>query len=169
MRNKTSTKGKQPLERTINEYKIYKNKEGALAIDCVRSIGGFKESNEDDFCAHLVDFMNKNYHLDKALTEEMYCLVIDDDLSPVGIMQIGHGSETQLVYSDRSAILLSTLLGAEKYVLIHNHPKVGGTIADSFSEEDVLNKTGSQIVATRCGMELELYVLIYDGGCDSMK
>lgn len=81
-------------------------------------------------CEFVCDFL----HMDELAEEYIYVIGMDTRLKPVGISEVGHGSVDACLSSMRSIMMRLLLMGASKYVLVHNHPSGDATP----SREDIL-------------------------------
>lgn len=72
-------------------------------------------------CEFVCDFL----HMDELAEEYIYVIGMDTRLKPVGISEVGHGSVDACLSSMRSIMMRLLLMGASKYVLVHNHPSGG--------------------------------------------
>lgn len=81
-------------------------------------------------CEFVCDFL----HMDELAEEYIYVIGLDTRLKPVGVSEVGHGSVDACLSSMRSIMMRLLLMGASKYVLVHNHPSGDATP----SREDIL-------------------------------
>lgn len=75
----------------------------------------------------ISEFVCNILHMEELAEEYIYVIGLDTRLKPVGVSEIGHGSVDACLSSMRSIMMRLLLMGACKYVLVHNHPSGDAT------------------------------------------
>lgn len=87
-----------------------------------------KEINEDECCEYTYDLgfyeylFKKYYKLDELFVERSFCVALDYNGRILGLIMVSSGSTVSCNMYKKIIATFSLLVGAEKIILIHNHP-----------------------------------------------
>lgn len=70
----------------------------------------------------IVDFMNKEFEMDKLAQEELYVLFLTACMRPLMVMNHSKGSATSTTIDPASILRAALLCGAQQIIVVHNHP-----------------------------------------------
>ena len=104
----------------INEYKLYKNENNLPCLQICRSF-----DCESDICENPYDFatlMVELYDMNTLFIEYSYVIGLDFSNRILGIVELSHETDYQTPTPLKEMFMSLLLMGANKFVLLHNHP-----------------------------------------------
>lgn len=109
--------------KTIYEYIIMRNDDGKPYLDKNK---GIKVPNKIESYEEMVKLLNMNFKMNKLGTENCYVIAFTYDLEPLGVIHLSSGTSLACEINNRELFMSLLLLGAEQFVIFHNH--VNGTL-----------------------------------------
>lgn len=70
----------------------------------------------------IVDMMNSVYHANICTEEYVWLLALNGNCKLIGTFEVSHGLMDASLVSPRETFIKLLLCGANKFVLVHNHP-----------------------------------------------
>lgn len=96
----------QERRRVLQKNKVYRTQH---SIDCSHI------DNVLYICRNILK-------LDKYAEEYAYIIALGMDMIPIGCFEIAHGDETSVNMGVREIFIRLLMIGASKFILVHNHP-----------------------------------------------
>lgn len=124
-----------------------------------------KEKNilewEGDFLNYknIVRFLNECLYMNQLDEEYVYILAFDFKMNILGFFQLSHGNSKESYIGMREIGMFLLLIGAEQFIVAHNHPN--GSSEISISDLNVTNSLQDM----SCLIDIELiqhFVIGYD-------
>ena len=81
----------------------------------------------------IVNMMNSSFKLNRRTEEYVYMVAFNNQMLPVGVFEISHGTVNASMITPREIFLRALLVGAVSIAIVHNHPS--GTLNPS--KEDI--------------------------------
>lgn len=81
---------------------------------------------------NIVDMMNDCFKMNKLNEECIYILAFSYSLELKGVFQLSHGTSKDTTFSNRELFIFLLLVGAEQFVVVHNH--VSGILEPSIDD-----------------------------------
>lgn len=103
----------------IIEYKVIKD-ENRHPILMNAHKYKWDESFED--YGKIVRMMNQCFNMNKLNEEYGYIVAFDYNLNILGVYEVCHGSSSGMNVNNKEIYTFLLLVGAEQFVLLHNHP-----------------------------------------------
>lgn len=105
----------------INTYKIYLDEDKRPFL--VAGEADFVENSIKLNCpAEAYRFACDFLKMDRMAEEHVYIIGMDVKCNPLGVSEVGHGTVDSCQASVRSIMTRLLLMGASKFLVIHNHP-----------------------------------------------
>lgn len=104
----------------IREYILFKDEEGKPYLN-LKNEFDYEISNFDnsyDIAHMMVDL----YSMHELFIEYSYVIGFDCSNNILGIVELGHETDTQTPTPIKIMFISLLLMGANKFVLVHNHP-----------------------------------------------
>lgn len=104
----------------INEYKLYKKENNHPCLQICKSY-----EYETDICKTPYDFatlMVDMYDMNCLFIEYSYVIGLDYSNQVLGIVELSHETDYQTPTPLKELFMSLLLMGANKFVLLHNHP-----------------------------------------------
>ncbi len=147
----------------IKEYILYRDEERKPYLN-IKSEFDYETSyfdNSYDIAHMMVDL----YSMHELFTEYSYVIGFDCSGKILGIVELGHETDTQTPTPIKIMFISLLLMGANKFVLVHNHPNniMEASVADI--------NLGSKVTlgANLLGLEFWDQIIIGDEDFISMK
>jgi len=88
------------------------------------------------------DFFNTYFELNRLSREHLFVMSLDMRNRILAIGELSTGSNRKTIFSKRELAIYLLLTGAERFVLIHNHP---GGVIDASQEDKTNSRIASEI------------------------
>lgn len=142
----------------ITEYKIIQDKKLHPKLKEVQTFeykGKIERSYE---C--LVSIFITLFSLDRCMEEYVYVVALNANGEWLGILNIAHGGQTEAVVDNKTIFTFLLLVGASKFVLVHNHPSGIMKISDS----DYILTENLEELAEKFELDLIEHIMISKNG-----
>lgn len=120
----------------ITEYKIIQDKKLHPKLKEVQTFEYKKEIVNTYWLVACV--FRTLYDLDKCAEEYVYAVAMNYSGDWLGIMNVSHGSQTDSIVDLKPIMTFLLLVGANKFILVHNHPS--GNLKISQEDKDITMK-----------------------------
>ena len=108
--------------KTIYEHIIMRDNDCKPYLEKEKSI---KVNDKIESYDEMVKLMNSKFKMNKLGTENCYVIAFTYSLEPIGIIHLSSGTSLACEINNRELFMSLLLLGAEQFVVFHNH--VNGT------------------------------------------
>lgn len=88
------------------------------------------KKSDFETCSNIVNLLNKELKMNKLHSEHMYALALTMANEPRGILLCGVGNSEEVLFNSRGLATGLLLLGAEQFMVFHNHPGCSKIISD---------------------------------------
>lgn len=113
----------------IKEYKIIQDKNLHPKLKEIQSFE-YKMEILNKYWS-VANVFRSIYDLDKCSEEYMYVIAFNHAGDWLGIMNIAHGGQTETTLDIKTIFIFLLLTGANKFILVHNHPSGALRISDN--------------------------------------
>ena len=87
---------------------------------------------------NIINFFNESYFMNQLDEEYVYIISLNCQMKPLGVFQLSHGNWFQTDIKMRELGIFLLLTGAERFIIIHNHPN--GSCQPSEGDFKITNK-----------------------------
>ena len=87
---------------------------------------------------NIINFFNESYFMNQLDEEYVYIISLNCQMKPLGVFQLSHGNWFQTDVKMRELGIFLLLTGAERFIIIHNHPN--GSCQPSEGDFKITNK-----------------------------
>lgn len=143
--------------KTIYEYTIMRNDDCKPYLERNRAI---KVQDKIESYEGMVNLLNSKFKMNKFGTEHCYVIAFTYTLEPIGIIHLSSGTSKACEINNRELFMSLLLLGAEQFVVFHNH--VNGTT--DASENDLLVTGNIKYGALMMGIRFLEHIVIGRNG-----
>ena len=139
--------------KTVYEYVIMRNNDCKPYLERTKAI---KVSDKIESYQEMVDLLNHKFKMNKLGTEHCYVIAFTYSLEPIGVIHLSSGTSKACEINNRELFMSLLLLGAEQFVVFHNH--VNGNTAPS--DNDYLVTANIQNGANILGLRFLKHIVI---------
>ena len=120
----------------LKEYKLSRTEERHPYLNICREI----EYHTDIFTTSydIASLMVEEYDMNQLFIEYVYVLGFDCSNRLLGIVELGHQTDTQTTTPIRELFISLLLMGANNFILVHNHPN--NSLEPSIEDMNLTNK-----------------------------
>lgn len=151
----------------IRQFELRRASDKKLYLDNGKTLSVSLNENES-ICnpGNIIRTFKKLYSVNDLAEEYIWILAFDTCMHLIGTFEIAHGSSDCCVSSIRSMMQRLFLIGANKYVVVHNHPS--GSLNPS--EDDIKFTHKLALASSLCEVNLldHIIVIPYDDAYYSM-
>lgn len=123
------------------------------------------KKNDFETYEDIVNLMNKELKMDKLHSEHMYVLALTRSNEPKGILLCSVGDSEEFIFNSRALATGLLLLGAEQFMVFHNHPGYSKKVSD----EDKAITTDMENIGKLLQIDFIDHLMITKGYYESCK
>lgn len=157
----------------INQYTLLYESDVKMlkpvkAIECKElyiDLGDTRENIVEQIVTNLKETLNENFSLGYLAEEHLFVVAMDLEYKFLGIFEISHGTETGCSAGVKEIFTRLLMIGAERFVEFHNHPKGSVTL----SEGDVESWKQLKEVAEIFGIDMLTSAVVSGNLCNYLE
>lgn len=116
----------------------------------LKEVDNIKTNNIYLSTEEIVEKLNKKYNYNQCQSEKVYIAAFDYECKVLGIYMVSSGGNNYCNYIQKNIFTFLLLVGAEQFIIFHNHPN--GNLKPSFGDDNAyqLTKQNAELFKIPC-------------------